>query len=208
MDKSFISIKNLSKNFNENEIIKNLSAEITKGDLVKVSGKNGSGKTTLFKILCQLYTFESGNILVDGKEIKKNSFVKSITSYCSSDSIYYKDLKVKNNIIFYFDVLGELNPNDLYTNNKKFLNLESFEDKYPEELSNGQKKRMNLFRCLIPSFEIYLLDEPELGLDLESISELSSKLTEINKLGKTILFSTHNLDSVDFYQRFKKEILL
>ena len=100
MDKSFISIKNLSKNFNENEIIKNLSAEITKGDLVKVSGKNGSGKTTLFKILCQLYTFESGNIFIDGKEINKNSFVKSITSYCSSDSIYYKDLKVKNNIIF------------------------------------------------------------------------------------------------------------
>ena len=56
MDKSFISIKRLSKNFNESEIIKNLSAEINKGDLVKVSGKNGSGKTTLFKILCQLYT--------------------------------------------------------------------------------------------------------------------------------------------------------
>ena len=58
MDKSYITIKDLSKKFNENKIIDNLSIEIDKGDLVKISGRNGSGKTTFLKILSQLYTFE------------------------------------------------------------------------------------------------------------------------------------------------------
>ena len=62
MDKSYISIKDLSKKFNENKIINNLSIEIDKGDLVKISGKNGSGKTTFLKIFSQLYTFDEGNI--------------------------------------------------------------------------------------------------------------------------------------------------
>ena len=99
MDKSYISIKDLSKKFNENKIINNLSIEIDKGDLVKISGKNGSGKTTFLKIFSQLYTFDEGNIFIKGQQINKNSYLKSIISYCSSDSIFYKDLSVKNNII-------------------------------------------------------------------------------------------------------------
>ena len=106
MDKSYITIKDLSKKFNENKIIDNLSIEIDKGDLVKISGRNGSGKTTFLKILSQLYTFDEGNIFIKGQPINKNSYLKSIISYCSSDSIFYKDLSVKNNIIFYFNILG------------------------------------------------------------------------------------------------------
>ena len=67
---------------------------------------------------------------------------------------------------------------------------------------------MNLFRTLIPSFEIYLLDEPELGLDSDSLEILNQKLVKINNLEKTIFFSTHNLSSLDIYNNFKKEILL
>ena len=67
---------------------------------------------------------------------------------------------------------------------------------------------MNLFRTLIPSFEIYLLDEPELGLDSDSLEILNQKLVKINNLEKTIFFSTHNLRSLDIYNNFKKEILL
>ena len=77
-----------------------------------------------------------------------------------------------------------------------------------DRLSNGQKKRMNLFRTLIPSFEIYLLDEPELCLVSDSLEILNQKLVKINNLEKTIFFSTHNLSSLDIYNNFKKEILL
>jgi ABC-type multidrug transport system ATPase subunit len=86
--------------------------------------------------------------------------------------------------------------------------LNIFENKYPDELSNGQKKKMNLFRSLVPSYDLYLLDEPELGLDLESLDELDKKLQVLINNKKTIIFSTHNNESLSTYLKFKKEILL
>ena len=207
MKKSYLNVNNISKEFNGITIFKNLSFEVNKGELVKISGKNGSGKSTLIKILAQLYFYDQGEIKLIGNDLKSSNS-KSIISYCSSDFIFYKDLDVKNNILFYFELIGESNSNILYEENKKFLGLSIFENKYPDELSNGQKRKMNLFRSLIPSYDIYLLDEPELGLDLESLDELDIKLQYLTENNKTIIFSTHNNDSLSVYLKFNKEICL
>ena len=103
MDKSYITIKDLSKKFNENKIIDNLSIEIDKGDLVKISGRNGSGKTTFLKILSQLYSFDEGNIFIKGQPINKNSYLKSIISYCSSSGRIINWPKKKNEFISNID---------------------------------------------------------------------------------------------------------
>ena len=207
MEKSYLSVNKISKEFNGVKVINNLSFEVHKGELVKISGKNGSGKSTLIKILAQLYFFDEGEIKLVGNDLKSSNS-KTLISYCSSDFIFYKDLSVKNNILFYFGIIGESNSNILYEDNKKFLGINLFENKYPNELSNGQKKKMNLFRSLIPSYDIYLLDEPELGLDLESLEELDKNLQLLIENKKTIIFSTHNNDSLSTYLKFKKEILL
>jgi|TARA_B110000495_G_C23032760_1_gene615667 ABC-type multidrug transport system ATPase subunit len=207
MKKSYLSVNNISKEFDSVNVINNLSFEVDKGELVKISGKNGSGKSTLIKILAQLYFYDQGEIKLIGNDLKSSNS-KSIISYCSSDFIFYKDLDVKNNILFYFGLIGESNSNILYEENKKFLGLSIFENKYPDELSNGQKRKMNLFRSLIPSYDIYLLDEPELGLDLESLDELDIKLQYLTENNKTIIFSTHNNDSLSVYLKFNKEICL
>tara|TARA_B110000438_G_scaffold89537_1_gene89038 strand:+ start:3074 stop:3697 length:624 start_codon:yes stop_codon:yes gene_type:complete len=207
MKKSYLNVNNISKEFNGITIFKNLSFEVNKGELVKISGKNGSGKSTLIKILAQLYFYDEGEIILVGDNLK-SSKSKTIISYCSSDFIFYKDLNVKNNILFYFGIIGELNAKTLYEKNKNFLGLNLFENKYPDELSNGQKKKMNLFRSLIPSYDLYLLDEPELGLDLESLDELDKKLQVLTNNKKTIIFSTHNNESLSTYLKYKKEILL
>jgi len=207
MKKSYLSVNNISKEFDSVNVINNLSFEVDKGELVKISGKNGSGKSTLIKILAQLYFYDQGEIKLIGNDLKSSNS-KSIISYCSSDFIFYKDLDVKNNILFYFELIGESNSNILYEENKNFLGLSIFENKYPDELSNGQKRKMNLFRSLIPSYDIYLLDEPELGLDLESLDELDIKLQYLTENNKTIIFSTHNNDSLSVYLKFNKEICL
>ncbi|MBC78533.1 MAG: hypothetical protein CL772_00025 [Chloroflexi bacterium] len=207
MNKSFITVKNLSKSFNEKSIIKNLSFSINKGDLVKISGSNGAGKSTLLKIIARIYNQDSGEIIIDGKDINKSSLSKSMISYISSDFVFYKDLTVKKNIIFYFNLIGEKNSKELYEKNKDFLKLCEFEDFYPEILSNGQKKKMNLFRTLIPIYEVYLIDEPENGLDSESKNELDKKLDSLaNK--STMIYTSHNSNSLSIYKQTTKEILL
>jgi len=207
MHKSFITIENLSKTFDEKMIIKNLSFEVQKGDFVKISGNNGSGKSTLLKIMARIYSPDSGDIKIDGESINKTSLSKSRISYCSSDYVFYKDLTVKKNLIFYFALIGENNNEELYEQNKNFLNIDQFENFYPQVLSNGQKKKMNLFRSLIPNFEIYLIDEPENGLDDQSKKDLDKKLNILSK-ENTIIYTSHNSNSLSIYKKTTKEIIL
>ena len=207
MNKSFITVNNLSKSFNDKPIINNLSFTVDKNDFVKISGSNGSGKSTLLKIIARIYIADSGEIHIKGNSINKSVFSKSITSYISSDFVYYKDLTVKKNIIFYFSLIGEKDSDKLYEENKNFLRLNEFENLYPEILSNGQKKKMNLFRTLVPSYELYLIDEPENGLDDESKKELDNKLKLLSE-ESTIIYTSHNQNSLSVYEKTNKEIIL
>ena len=207
MHKSFITIENLSKTFDEKMIIKNLSFEVQKGDFVKISGNNGAGKSTLLKIMARIYSPDSGDIKIEGESINKTSLSKSRISYCSSDYVFYKDLTVKKNLIFYFALIGENNNEELYEQNKNFLNIDQFENFYPQVLSNGQKKKINLFRSLIPNFEIYLIDEPENGLDDQSKKDLDKKLNILSK-ENTIIYTSHNSNSLSIYKKTTKEIIL
>ena len=207
MDKSFIRIENLSKTFDEKIIIKNLSFDIKVGEVVKVSGNNGSGKSTLLKIIARIYKQDSGEIKINGENINKSSLSKSRLSYCCSDYIFYKDLTVKKNLIFYFALIGEKNNEELYEKNKNFLDIYKFENAYPQILSNGQKKKMNLFRSLVPSFEIYLIDEPENGLDNHSKKDLDEKLNFLSQKS-TIVYTSHNSNSLSIYKKTTKEIIL
>ena len=205
MVKSFIEVENLSKNFDEKKVLDNLSFIVEKGEIVKISGDNGSGKSTLLKIIARIYTQDSGQIKIEDKKISNSSLSKSKISYASSDFIFYKDLTVKKNLLLFFNLIGE--DKNVYEKNKTFLDIEKFENLYPDTLSNGQKKKMNLFRCLIPKYPIYLLDEPENGLDDKSKMDLDNRLIELSK-SSTIIYTSHNFGLLSFYDKTSKEIKL
>ena len=205
MVKSFIEVEKLSKTFDEEKVLDNLSFTIAKGEIVKISGNNGSGKSTLLKIIARIYSQDTGQIKIEDEKISSSSLSKSRVSYVSSDFIYYKDLTVKKNLLFFLSLIGE--DNNIYENNKTFLDIDKFENLYPETLSNGQKKKMNLFRCLIPKYEIYLLDEPENGLDDKSKKDLDNKLIELSK-NSTIIYTSHNIGLLSIYDKTSKEIKL
>ena len=205
MVKSFIEVEKLSKTFDEKKVIDNLSFTIAKGEIVKISGNNGSGKSTLLKIIARIYSQDTGQIKIEDEKISSSSLSKSRVSYVSSDFIYYKDLTVKKNLLFFLSLIGE--DNNIYENNKTFLDIDKFENLYPDTLSNGQKKKMNLFRRLIPKYEIYLLDEPENGLDDKSKKDLDNKLIELSK-NSTIIYTSHNIGLLSIYDKTSKEIKL
>lgn len=205
MVKSFIEVEKLSKTFDEKKVLDNLSFTIAEGEIVKISGNNGSGKSTLLKIIARIYSQDTGQIKIEGEKTSSSSLSKIRVSYVSSDFIYYKDLTVKKNLLFFLSLIGE--DNNIYENNKTFLDIDKFENLYPDTLSNGQKKKMNLFRCLIPKYEIYLLDEPENGLDDKSKKDLDNKLIELSK-NSTIIYTSHNIGLLSIYDKTSKEIKL
>ena len=205
MVKSFIEVEKLSKTFDEKKVLDNLSFTIAEGEIVKISGNNGSGKSTLLKIIARIYSQDSGQIKIEDEKISSSSLSKSKVSYVSSDFIYYKDLTVKKNLLFFLSLIGE--DNNIYENNKTFLDIDKFENLYPDTLSNGQKKKMNLFRSLVPKYKIYLLDEPENGLDDKSKKDLDNKLIELSK-NSTIIYTSHNIGLLSIYDKTSKEIKL
>ncbi|MQF94047.1 MAG: ATP-binding cassette domain-containing protein [SAR202 cluster bacterium] len=205
MVKSFIEVEKLSKTFDEKKVLDKLSFNVAEGEIVKISGNNGSGKSTLLKIIARIYSQDSGLIRIQDEKISSSSLSKSKVSYASSDFIYYKDLTVKKNLLFFLSLIGE--DNNIYENNKTFLDIDKFENLYPDTLSNGQKKKMNLFRCLVPKYEIYLLDEPENGLDDKSKKDLDNKLIELSK-NSTIIYTSHNIGLLSIYDKTSKEIKL
>ena len=205
MVKSFIEVEKLSKTFDEKKVLDNLSFIVAEGEIVKISGNNGSGKSTLLKIIARINSQDSGLIRIQDEKISSSSLSKSKVSYASSDFIYYKDLTVKKNLLFFLSLIGE--DNKIYENNKTFLDIDKFENLYPDTLSNGQKKKMNLFRCLVPKYEIYLLDEPENGLDDKSKKDLDNKLIELSK-NSTIIYTSHNIGLLSIYDKTSKEIKL
>ena len=190
--KIILEVENISKKFNNIRIIDKLSFKINKGEIVNVDGANGSGKTTLLKIIAQIYNFDSGKIMIKQTNLKNSTYAKSLVSYCSTETIFYKDFTVRENILFYFTIIGEENPQMLLQENKDFQQINKFLNLYPDQLSDGQRKKMNLFRSLIPNYELYLLDEPDIGLDKESIKDLNYIIDKIHKRGESIIFTSHN----------------
>ena len=190
--KIVLEVENISKKFNNIRIIDKLSFKINKGEIVNVDGANGSGKTTLLKIIAQIYNFDSGKIMIKQTNLKNSTYAKSLVSYCSTETIFYKDFTVRENILFYFTIIGEENPQMLLQENKDFQQINKFLNLYPDQLSDGQRKKMNLFRSLIPNYELYLLDEPDIGLDKESIKDLNYIIDKIHKRGESIIFTSHN----------------
>ena len=206
--KIVLEVENISKKFNNIRIIDKLSFKINKGEIVNVDGANGSGKTTLLKIIAQIYNFDSGKIMIKQTNLKNSTYAKSLVSYCSTETIFYKDFTVRENILFYFTIIGEENPQMLLQENKDFQQINKFLNLYPDQLSDGQRKKMNLFRSLIPNYELYLLDEPDIGLDKESIKDLNYLIDKIHKRGQSIIFTSHNQNVLTIKNNISQTISL
>ena len=206
--KIVLEVENISKKFNNILIIDKLSFKINKGEIVNVDGANGSGKTTLLKIIAQIYNFDSGKIMIKQTNLKNSTYAKSLVSYCSTETIFYKDFTVRENILFYFTIIGEENPQMLLQENKDFQQINKFLNLYPDQLSDGQRKKMNLFRSLIPNYELYLLDEPDIGLDKESIKDLNYLIDKIHKRGQSIIFTSHNQNVLGIKNNISQTISL
>lgn len=198
MDEFIIEANNLSKSFGDFVAVDNLNLKIKKGEVFGFLGPNGAGKTTSIKMMVGLLRPTSGQILIDGTDIRHADKLK--IGICPQDIVLWESLTCKESLKF----MGEMYevPNDiLKTRVESLLEDLMLMDKantLVSNLSGGMKRRLNLAMALIHSPEIVVLDEPSEGLDPQSRRVLWNFIRSLrDKEGKTVILTTHLMDEAD-----------
>lgn len=192
-----IKIRNVSKSYGSKKALDKVSFEVKTGDIFAFIGHNGAGKTTLIKSICGIIDFDEGEILINGKSIKKEPLAcKKEMAYISDDPELYEDMKAIDYINFVCDMY-EVPSKVRESGIMKYAKMFSIEDELSNTIksfSHGMKQKVALIAALSHEPKILVMDEPFVGLDPKAIFDMKEVMREIVKKGGTIFFSTHILD--------------
>ena len=201
MDKISIEIKNLNKNYNNIEAVKDINFTINKGSIVGLLGPNGCGKTTTIGMMLGLIKPSSGCVFINGQNIESENNRSKILEKMNFISPYVelpKKLTVEENLKVYGKMYGVNDLQDKISDLMKQLNLLEFKRRKTGELSSGQKNRVSLAKALINDPDILLLDEPTASLDPDVGDYIRSYIEDFaSKKGATILLASHNMNEVE-----------
>lgn len=194
-----ISVKNLTKYYDDFQALKGISFEIKSGEIVGILGPNGAGKSTTLRILTSYLSPTSGDAIIDGKSIlDKDIEIKKIIGYLPESAPLYNDMCVFDYLVYMADI-QELDRNKLSERLNYVVEACSLKDVISKpigELSKGYKQRVGLAGAIIHDPKILILDEPTNGLDPNQIVEIRELIKELGK-EKTVLISTHILSEVE-----------
>ncbi len=192
-----IEVNSLTKHYGKVKAVDNISFSIEEGKICGILGPNGSGKTTTIKSICDLIIPDEGNIKVLGKENRKA--MDNISAVFEGTRNLYWRLTPRENLRYFAGIRG-LGGEAIEKNIDELLerfNLADKKDTMVNELSRGMQQKVAIAMTLVCDTEIILLDEPTLGLDVQSYMDIKEMLSDITtKMSKTILLSTHNMNLV------------
>jgi len=202
--------KSYGNKFNKQEVLSGIDMSIVKGEFVSIMGASGSGKTTLLNVLSSIDKINSGTIMIEGKNItdmkekQLAEFRKYHLGFIFQEYNLLDTLTVKENILLPLSIT-KTTPREA---NQKFeviakeLGIYEIKDKYPNEISGGQKQRTSAARSFIHEPSIIFADEPTGALDSKSATDLLNKLSELNKKrDATIVMVTHDPVAASFCNR-------
>ncbi len=187
-----LEIKNLNKSFNNKEVLKDINISITKGKIIGLLGKNGAGKTTLIKLINDLLTKTSGEILINGKEIGVES--KKVISYLPERTYLNKQMKVSEVLDFFNDFYEDF---DIEKAKKLLIDLDLDINEHLTKMSKGMQEKVQLVLVMSRKADLYILDEPLGGVDPATRDYiLDTILTNFNE-NASVIISTHLISDIE-----------
>ena len=200
----YIRFENIVKNFGDTQVLKNISLDIEKGQLVTLLGPSGCGKSTLLRCLAGLERVTSGKVWLDGKDITNEEPRKRDIGMVFQQYSLFPNLTVEKNVAFGLQ-LKKMPKNQIDTKVKEMLEIVGLGDKgksYPSQLSGGQQQRVGVARALVVDPEIIFADEPTGNLDSNTSREVMELMQQVvHEKQQTLVMVTHDNHLASFADR-------
>ena len=190
-----IELKDISKTYNNIEVLKNINFSVKKGEILGLLGVNGAGKSTIMKIICSYVKPNSGKVKICEKDIETHTkLTKSKIGYLSEKNPLYEEMYVNEFLIFISKFYKEKNKN--LNTVLENTNLKDIKNKKIKILSAGQRKRVGIAQAILHDPDVLILDEPTATLDPNQKNEIHNLIKVLGE-NKAILFSSHIIDEVE-----------
>ena len=195
MPNKLIDIVGVSKSYGDNLVLDDLNLYIRENEFLTLLGPSGCGKTTLLRILGGFENPDSGKVIFDGKDITSLAPNKRHLNTVFQKYALFTHMTIAENIAFGLKIKGK---SKSYIDDKihyalKLVNLEGYQNRYPDSLSGGQQQRIAIARAIVNEPKVLLLDEPLGALDLKLRQDMQYELIRLkNELGITFIYVTHD----------------
>ena len=199
-NETIIQVKNLHKKFGDNEVLKGITMDVSKGEVIAIIGPSGCGKSTFLRSINLLEKPTEGQIVVDGVDITSKVLdinrVRQRVGMVFQQFNLFPNMTIKRNIMLAPVELGKMTTSEASAKAEKLLERIGLADKaesYPNSLSGGQKQRIAIARALAMSPEVILFDEPTSALDPEMVGEVLNLMKDVAAEGMTMMVVTHEM---------------
>lgn len=192
-----IKIEEITKRFAKHTALDNVSLAIPKGSIYGLLGPNGAGKTTLLRIINRIVAPDSGRVLFDGREMTMEDVQK--IGYMPEERGLYKKMKVGEQALFFARLKG-MSGKEATKKLKEWFEKFGIEDwwnRKVDELSKGMAQKVQFIATVLHEPELIIFDEPFSGFDPINANLLKGEILNLRDKGATIIFSTHNMSSVE-----------
>ena len=194
---NFLETQEITKNYSNHRALENVSIQVSEGKIYGLLGPNGAGKSTLIRIINRISAPDSGKVYFDGRPMTDKD-VRSI-GYLPEERGLYKKMKVAEQAIYLAQLRG-LSRQDARKRLSYWFDkfdIRSWADKKLEELSKGMQQKVQFIITILHEPRFLIFDEPFSGFDPVNAQVIRNEILELKKKGATIMFSTHNMASVE-----------
>ena len=194
---SILSAKNIHKNYGDFKALNDISLEVPEGSIFGLLGPNGAGKTTFIRIITQIIAADEGSIFINGESLNINH-IKNI-GYLPEERGLYKKMKV-GELLLYLAQLKGLSKRDAMEQIKHWFRkfeIAGWWGKKVEDLSKGMQQKVQFIATVLHNPSLIILDEPFSGFDPINANIIKDEILNFAKEGKTVILSTHRMESVE-----------
>lgn len=194
---NYLEIHNVSKTYGTKKVLNGISIKVPQQSIYGLLGPNGAGKTTLIRILNQITMPDSGQVILNGNPLKPSDIAN--IGYLPEERGLYKKMKVGEQAVYLAQLKGMSRKDAEKKLRQWFLKFDiaGWWDKKVEELSKGMQQKVQFIVTVIHEPKLLIFDEPFSGFDPINVNLLKKEILELRDKGATILFSTHNMASVE-----------